>query len=75
MHDFDIELYRSLPNLYAVCISDTSSKQKKITTGFFMKTSYSHQDSDFIEALSNVISTDTGMKNLINERSTFLPDA
>jgi hypothetical protein len=73
MHDFDVELYQSLPNLYAVCISDTSSKQKKITVGFFIKTSYSHQDSDFIGALTNVVSIDTGMKNLINERSSFLP--
>ncbi len=73
MHDFDVELYRSLPNLYAVCISDTSSNQKKITAGFFIKTSYSHQDGDFIGALTNVVSTDTGMKNLINERSSFLP--
>lgn len=73
MHDLDIELYRSLPNLYAVCISDTSSNQKKITAGFFIKTSYSHQDSDFIGALTNVISIDTGMRNLINERSSFLP--
>lgn len=73
MHDFDVELYHSLPNLYAVCISDTSSKRKKITAGFFIKTSYSHQDSDFIGALTNVVSIDTGMKSLINERSSFLP--
>jgi hypothetical protein len=73
MHANDVELYRSLPNLYAVCISDTLSKRKKITAGFFIKTSYSHHDSDFIGALTNVISIDTGMKNLINGRSSFLP--
>lgn len=73
MHDFDVDLYHSLPNLYAVCIADTSSNQKNITAGFFIKTSYSHQDSDFVGALANVVSIDTGMKNLINERSSFLP--
>ncbi len=73
MHDLDVELYGSLPNLYAVCISDTSLKQRKITAGFFIKTSYSHHDSDFIGALTNVISIDTGMRNLINECSSFLP--
>ena len=73
MHDLDVELYRSLPNLYAVCMSDTSSNQKKITAGFFIKTSNSHYDSDFIGVLANVISSDTGMRSLINERSSFLP--
>lgn len=73
MHDFDVEFYHSLPNLYAVCIADTSPNQKNITAGFFIKTSYSHHDSDFIGALTNVLSIDTGMKHLINERSSFLP--
>jgi hypothetical protein len=72
MHDLDVELYRSLPNLYAVCISDTSSKQK-ITAGFFIKTSYSHHDSDFLGALTNVISMESGMRNLIHERSSCFP--
>ena len=73
MHDVDLELYHSLPNLYAVCIAETSKKHKKLTAGFFIKTSYTHHDSDFVTTLSNAVSTDQKLKSLINEHSSFLP--
>lgn len=73
MHDIDLELYRSLPNLYAVCIAEASKKHKKLTAGFFIKTTYTHHDSDFVVALNNAVSTDPRLKSLINEHSSFLP--
>ena len=73
MHDLDLELYRSLPNLYAVCIAETSKNRKKLTAGFFIKTSYTHHDPDFVTTLSNAVSIEPRLKGLINKHSTFLP--
>lgn len=73
MHDFDLELYRSLPNLYAVCIAETSEKYKNLTAGFIIKTSYTHHDSDFVTTLNNAVSIAPNLKSLTNKHSTYLP--
>ena len=77
MHDFDSELYRSLPHLYMVCIAEPTNKCKKLAGGlaggFVIKTSYTHNDHDFLATLTNTVSVEPRLKNLISSRSSFLP--
>lgn len=73
MHDLDPELYECLPNLYAVCVAETFDNHKKVTAGFVVKTSYTHNDPDFVHALRNVVSTDPRLERLANPASSFLP--
>ena len=49
MHDPDDDLVSCLPNLYVVYISDNALKRKRIVAGFFVKTSCTHLDFDFVE--------------------------
>lgn len=72
-HNFDPELYRALPNLYVVCIAETSMKHKNLTGGFVIKTSYTHHDHDFLSALTNAVSIEPRLQALISSRSSFLP--
>lgn len=40
-------LYRVLPNFFAVCIADNSGGSRRMVGCFFVKTSYTHHDSEF----------------------------
>lgn len=73
MHKLDLELYRALPNLYAVCIAETARKHKKLTAGFVLKTSYTHHDPEFITALTNAVSIEPRLMDITNKDFTFLP--
>lgn len=73
MHEFDHELYRSLPNLYAVCIAETTKKHKKLTAGFFIKTNYIHNNDEFIGMLCKAIDAIPRLKKLINKNSSLIP--
>lgn len=73
MHEFDHELYRSLPNLYAVCIAETTKEHKKLTAGFFIKTDYTHHDSEFMGILCKAIDLIPRLKKRINENSSLIP--
>lgn len=72
-HEYDPELYQALPNLYAVCIADRSGNSRKITGGFVIKTSYTHNDKDFLATLTNAMSIEPRMNALIGTHSSFLP--
>jgi hypothetical protein len=74
MHEVDLEVYRSLPNMYAVCIADRSKRHKRVTGGFFVVTNYSHNDEEnFTMALSNIVAAVPRLAALISEQSSFLP--
>jgi hypothetical protein len=73
MHDIDLGSYQSLPNMYAVYIAERSSKQKKVTGGFFVRTSYTHDDTDFNRALSNSVAAIPRLDKIITKHSFFLP--
>lgn len=73
MHDFDVDSYHALPNLYAVCVANKSPGKKKITAGFFIKTNYSDEDVDFIGTLNNVVSSIPEIARLVSANTSFLP--
>lgn len=73
MHEFDLDLYRQLPHLYVVCLAETSRNIKTVRAGFVIKTSYTHNDNDFLQTLTNVVSMEPRLECLITDRSSFLP--
>jgi len=73
MHDLDLTLYPELPNLYSVCIADNTTANKKVTAAFAIKTTYNHNDADFINVLTNVVATDPELLSHLNDKTTFLP--
>ncbi len=72
IHDYDEMLYQTLPNIYAVCISD-NRKGKKIAAGFIIKTSYTHEDSEFQNALENYLLSTPRLKKFVKKYYSFMP--
>lgn len=72
-NDVDSDLYHALPNLYAVCISDNSQANRKITAGFVLKTTYTHNDPEFLDALVNIVSQKAELQPYYNDKTSFLP--
>jgi hypothetical protein len=73
MHNIDSDLYEELTNLYAVCIASTTDKRKTVLAGFVIKTSYTHNDTDFIDTLINAVSMEPQLNDLIGDNTSFLP--
>jgi hypothetical protein len=73
MHDADDGLSRSLPNVYAVCIARRESRHKRVMAGFVVKTTHTHDDPDFVDALNNAVRAESALANLVDERSSFFP--
>lgn len=71
--EFDENMYRALPNLYAICLSDNSSAARKIVAGFFIKTSYTHQDPEFLDAITAVAKSTKELSKFMEVKSSFLP--
>ncbi len=71
--DFDENLYMVLPNLYAVCIKDKSHKPHIIIGGFFIKTSYTHKEKEFLDSLHAVVETSPNLGHFLGPNITFLP--
>ncbi|MAK31818.1 hypothetical protein [Acinetobacter sp.] len=71
--DVDSELYQALPHLYAVCISDNSHANRKITAGFVVKTTYTHNDAEFLDALTNIVVQKSELQPYFNDQVSFLP--
>ena len=70
---FDPVLYEALPYLYAVCIAKTTKKAKTVVAGLFIKTSYTHNDPDFMDALNLVVVSKPALQALIGEGTSYLP--
>ncbi|MGB8011035.1 MAG: hypothetical protein WCF68_05440 [Terriglobales bacterium] len=73
MDKFDPALYEALPYLYAVCIAKTTEKAKTVVAGFFIKTSYTHNDPDFMDALNLAVAGTPALQALIGEGTSYLP--
>jgi len=73
MENFDEILYKSLPNLYAVCIAITDKNKKEIHAGFFIKTSFQHGSSEFLTNLELAVQSIPNLKKYPSKRMTFLP--
>ena len=70
---FNEEVYRTLPNLYGICIADNRCNTKKIVAGFVVKTTYSYHDEEFIPVLTAVVGTSKKLSRFLGPRTSFLP--
>ncbi|GKT25082.1 hypothetical protein [Acidovorax sp. SUPP3334] len=71
--EFDPNFYRILPNLYAVCVATSSHGQKKIAAGFFVKTSYHHNDPEFSTILASSLETSPNLARFHTLGTSFFP--
>ncbi|MFL6671725.1 MAG: hypothetical protein ACJ8LG_00365 [Massilia sp.] len=69
----DLELLRVLPNVYAVCIARRNSNPKTIVGGFFVRTTYTHDDPEFSNALANAMAAVPAFREFSPELHSFLP--
>ena len=73
LHEYDPALYAVLPNLYAACIAQTEGGRRSVVAGLFVKTSYSHHDEEFADALTAAMSSIERLRPLVGPRTSFLP--
>lgn len=71
--DFDEKLYEILPNLYTVCIADNSQGSRNIVGGFFVKTSYTHNNKEFEDSLHAAALSSPNLSQLLGPEVSFLP--
>lgn len=69
----DPELLKLLPNVYAVCIARLNSNPKTIVGGFFVRTSYNHDDPEFSDALAKAMYAVPEFRKFAPELHSFLP--
>jgi hypothetical protein len=69
----DRELLKRLPNVYAVCIATRNSNPKTIVGGFFVRTTYTHNDQGFPEALAKAMAAIAEFQQFAPELHSFLP--
>ena len=68
------EFEKSLPNLYSISIAKNSKGKKDIVAGLVIKTSYTHQDAEFMDAIRLAIKASDKIKHLLDEDNiSFLP--
>ncbi|UXZ97206.1 hypothetical protein K3169_04685 [Pseudomonas phytophila] len=71
---FDQALYEHLPHLYVVCLSKSKGKQRQLVGGFFIKTSYTHEDgADFQNALEQAVHTSQNLAKFTGPKFSMLP--
>lgn len=71
--EFDENLYSSLPYLYAICIARKDRGMKKIVAGFFVKTSYSHNDEGFTAAIATAAQSAAELHPFLEGSFSFHP--
>lgn len=69
--NYDKELYKELPNFYAVCVKD--KKNNTIEAAFILKTTYDHKNREFPEVLKAICSHYSHLQKYVNENTSFLP--
>jgi len=67
------ELLKLLPNVYAVCIARRNSNPRAIVGGFFVRTSYTHDDPEFPDALAKAMYAVPEFRKFAPELHSFLP--
>lgn len=71
---FNQALYEHLPNLYVVCLSKQKGRQRQLVGGFFIKTSYTHEDgADFQDALEQAVHTSQNLAKFTGPNFSLLP--
>ncbi len=73
MHETKDELVIILPHLYAVCLTNATRGSKQVVAGFVVKTSFTHYDAGFLDALNGVVSATPSLNRLRDDQSTLLP--
>lgn len=76
LHDVfttDPQLLKQLPNAYAVCIARRQTNPRLIVGGFFVRTSFSHEDKEFSGALANAMNAVPEFRKFAPEAHSFLP--
>ncbi|MBA1245436.1 hypothetical protein [Pseudomonas japonica] len=72
--EFDRSLYEALPHLYVVCIAKNTGKLKQLVGGFFIKTSYHHNDGyEFTAALHTALITSDTLRQFDSPEYSLLP--
>jgi hypothetical protein len=71
--EFDRELYKLTPNLYAVCIADNSVKRNHIVGGLLIKTTFTHDDPGFVDAVTAAALNTTILNHFIGKGVSFFP--
>lgn len=69
----DEGLLRKLPNAYAVCIAQRNSTPKVIVGGFFVRTTYTHHDTEFPKALAEAMFAIPAFRSFAPQDHSFLP--
>ncbi len=73
LHEIDPDLLAQLPNLYAVCVATKVSGRRNVVAGFFVKTSYTHQDREFGDACRGAIAFMNEINPLLDSEFSLLP--
>ena len=76
LHDVfttDPMLLKQLTNVYAVCIARRQTKPRLIVAGFFVRTSFSHEDNEFAAALASAMDAVPEFRKFAPEEHSFLP--
>lgn len=73
VHDMLEDIYKRLPNMYAVIIADNSTEKRRLVGGFVIKTSKTDEDPDFIETLRTATCVSNDLMGLLNPKTSFLP--
>jgi len=73
IREFDKALYEALPNLYVICVAQTHGRVKKIVAGFFIKTSYTHHDKEFLSVMTAALNSSEKLHRFVGEHTSFLP--
>lgn len=72
--EIDPGLLQILDNFYVVCIAETNKRRKRVTAGFAMKTSLTHNDKlEFPDALLAGVESMPDLKKIWNKNSSFFP--
>jgi restriction system protein len=73
-HKFDEQLYKRLPNLYAVWMADNNpGEDKRLVAGFLFKTNCTYKDPEFHDVLHRIVESYPNLSARLNRRSSFLP--
>lgn len=73
-HDVDPILVDQLPNLYAVCLANRTAGKRNVFGGFFIKTTYSHDDvQEFGAACKAAMSTMKELQHFLDDSTSLLP--
>ncbi|WP_343742150.1 hypothetical protein [Herbaspirillum huttiense] len=73
-YDFEPSLYDLLENLYIIVVANNSYRPRSIPVGIVVKTSYTHEDPEFLSAVCSLLSESQNVaKHFDPEVCSLLP--